>query len=95
MKDALYYKRLFQDAAFVERVKERWTILKPKFEQIAAFIESEAERIAPSEKMNHTMWPINQTVNRDESMTFVDAVSRMKKAYNDKLSWLDAEINKM
>ena len=95
VKDALYYQRLFQDAAFVERVKERWTILKPKFEQIDAFIESEAERIAPSEKMNHTMWPINQTVNRDESMTFVDAVSRMKKAYNDKLSWLDAEINKM
>lgn len=94
-KDALYYGRLFQDAAFVKRVKERWSTLKPKFEQITAFIDSEAERIAPSEKMNHSMWPINQTVNRDESMRFVDAVSRMLKAYEDRLEWLDSEINRM
>lgn len=94
-KDALYYQRLFQDAEFVERVKERWEILKPKFEQISTFIESEAERIAPSEKMNHSMWPINQTVNHDESMTFDDAVARMLKAYKERLAWLDGEINRM
>jgi hypothetical protein len=95
LKDALYYKRLFEDPEFVKRVKERWTMLKPGFDKVVAFINEEAKRIAPSEKMNHPLWPINQTVNRDESLSFDDAVKRMKEAYETKLSWLDKAIKEM
>jgi hypothetical protein len=95
LKDALYYKRLFEDPEFVKRVKERWTMLKPGFDKVVAFIDEEAKRIAPSEKMNHPLWPINQTVNRDESLSFDDAVKRMKEAYETKLSWLDKAIKDM
>ena len=95
VKNALYYPRLFQNAAFITRVKERWTLLKPEFEKIVTFIESEGERIKHSEKMNHIMWPITQTVNGDESMTFEESVQRMKAAYEEKLQWLDEAISKL
>lgn len=92
IKGTLYYPKLFQNAAFVARVKERWALLKPEFNKISAFIESEARKIAPSERMNHAMWPITQVVNEDEGLTFEAAVQRMKAAYEEKLAWLDKAI---
>lgn len=43
-KDALYYKRLFQDATFVERVKERWEMLKA-YEDRLEWLDSEINRM--------------------------------------------------
>lgn len=95
IKHTLYYPRLFQNATFVARVKERWSLLKPEFDKISSFIASEGERIKQSEKMNHIIWPITQVVNGDESMTFEESVQRMKAAYEEKLQWLDDAISKM
>lgn len=95
IKGALYYPRLFQNDTFVNRVKERWALLKPKFHNISVFIENESKKISQSEKMNHAMWPITQKVNGDENMTFWEAIQRMKAAYEEKLKWLDDAINKM
>jgi len=95
IKHTLYYPRLFKNPTFVARVKERWALLKPEFNKISAFIESEKKTITPSEKMNHEMWPITQTVNGDESLTFEEAVRRMKSAYEEKLKWLDKAINQL
>ena len=97
IKDKMYYGRLFQDAKFRERVKERWSALEAGFREIPAYIESEAARIKSSESMNHEMWPITPEggqglVNGDETLTFDDAVQRMIKAYEDKLEWLDQNI---
>ena len=69
--------------------------IRPDFAKIPAFIESEAKRITPSEKMNHVMWPITSTVNGDESMSFQEAVQRMKSIYEQKVKWLDDAIMKM
>ena len=33
--------------------------------------------------------------NYYETMTFEDAVDRLKKSYRDKLEWLDSQINNM
>lgn len=93
-----FYDRLFQDAQFKARAKERWNSLEPGFREIPAYIESEAARIKGSESMNHKMWPCNTQdvigyiVNQDEHMTFEQAVSRMKTAYEDKLNWMDQQI---
>lgn len=95
VKHTLYYPKLFENETFVARVKERWALLKPAFEKIPGFIESESKIILPSEKMNHRMWPITKTVNGDESMTFEEAVRRMKAAYEEKLQWLDRAIEQL
>lgn len=94
IKDALYYGRLFQDPEFVSLVKERWNTLKPEFETFPQHVRNEAERIRNSEYMNHLMWPITQVVNKDESMSFDDAVDSMIKSYTAKMEWMDTEIGK-
>lgn len=94
-----FYDRLFQDAQFKARAKERWNALEAGFREIPAYIESEAAKIKGSESMNHKMWPCNTQdvigyiVNQDEHMTFEEAVARMKSAYEDKLNWMDSQIN--
>ena len=95
MKRYLYYPQLFSDAEFVIAVKERWPVAKMNFDKVVEFIDSEAEKIRNSEKMNTALWPISSRVNGDETMTFDEAVARLKKAYLDKLEWLDQQINNM
>lgn len=96
----IYYDRLFQDSQFKARVKERWNAQVAGFREISAYIESEAERIKGSESMNHKMWPITLDspgcqglVNEDESLTFKEAVAKMKSAYEGKLNWMDSQIS--
>lgn len=91
----LYYSQLFNDAEFLAVVKEKWPAAKLKFEKVTEFIDLEAEKIRNSDKINSAMWPISQRVNGDETMSFEEAVARLKKAYLDKLQWLDQQINNM
>ena len=95
IKDALYYGRLFQDPEFVALVKERWTALKPEFATFPDYIRNKAEYIRSSEYMNNMMWPITQVVNKDENMSFDDAVESMIASYIAKLDWMEKEIAKL
>ena len=95
LKYCMYYPALFNDVDFISKVKERWPAAKAMFDKVTLFIDSEAEKIKNSEKINSTMWPITSRVNGDETMSFDDAVARLKKAYIDKLSWLDTQIQNM
>ena len=90
-RNAMYYGRLFQDKAFDKRVKERWEMFKSNFDEIPAYIDSIAAYIAPSEKLNHTMWPIGQDVNHDEALSFEEAVKLMKDTYIKKVQWFDTQ----
>lgn len=94
-KNYIYYPALFNDREFVTKVKERWPAAKANFDKIPAFIDSEAEKIRNSDKMNSAMWPITQAVNGDETMSFDEAVARLRKSYTDKLEWLDHQIQNM
>ena len=94
-KDAIYYDRLFKDPVFVSLVKSRWTMFKSKFDTIPSYIYSTANSIKTSEQRNTTLWPINNDVNGDETLSFDDAVNRMAIAYQEKLAWMDKQINNM
>lgn len=91
-KDAIWYGRLFQDPAFVAEVQQRWTALKPKFESILQFIDMQAGMIKESAEVNSRMWPIGQTVNGDEALSFDDAVKRLRQTYHNRIQTLDAAI---
>ena len=92
LSKAIYYERLLQDPVFVARVKERWTELKPKFEEIPDFIESEKNRLDKSADINIRLWPISSRTNGDETMTYDAAVTRMINAYKNRLQTLDRVI---
>ncbi len=92
IKDAVYYPWLFGDQKFVERVKERWTLFKPKFDTVTDIIRQRAAQIKESEKFNIALWPITTDHNGDEQLTFQEAVDRMVMAYETKLAWMDSQI---
>lgn len=92
VKDAVYYNQLFKDEEFVKLVKERWALLKPRFEAISSYIDELKLQLIKSDEINAAMWPIYQNVNGDEQRSFSDAVEMLKSAYNAKLSWLDSQI---
>jgi hypothetical protein len=48
-----------------------------------------------SNEINIGLWPISSSVNGDEKMSFDAAIDRMVKAYEEKLSWLNAQITAM
>ena len=95
LKNCLYYPQLFNDVDFISIIKERWPAAKANFAKVSEFIDSESKKIKNSEKMNAAMWPISSRINGDETMAFDEAVERLKKAYLDKLEWLDQQINNM
>ena len=95
IKGAIYYGYLFEDDAFVARVKERWAELKPAFDGVGDYILREAERLAASAALNNKMWPINVVVNGDEQLTYEVAVERMYRSFVSKLKWLDQQIEGM
>lgn len=95
IKNRLYYDKLFEDEKFVALVKERWNILKPKFDAIPLYIEELKESLRKSDEINSAMWPISSTTNGDESLEFDNAIDKLKNSYTSKLSWMDVQIKGM
>lgn len=92
---AIYYERLFEDPAFVARVKERWAELKPAFEEIPPFIEAEKVRLDKSASINIELWPISSRTNGDETLSYDAAVTRMINAYRSRLQTIDRIITSL
>lgn len=91
--DYLYYDMLFEDAYFRRLVKQRWLAQKAAFESVVSFIDETANAIEASEALNTKLWPLDgRQVNGDEALSFRDAVERLKRAYLEKLNWMDARI---
>lgn len=95
LKNYVYYPALFKDKEFVATVKERWPAAKERLATVAEFIDAEAQRIESSSRINISMWPISHRVNKDETLSFDDAVYNLKHAYTTKLDWLDRKISAM
>lgn len=95
IKDAIWYNRLFQDPVFVALVKKKWSASKATFETVSHFIDKQETLIKESAEANNELWPITQTVNKDETMSFEDAVARLKAVYVARVKWLDKAINSL
>lgn len=95
IKNCLYYTRFDEDPEYIERVKERWSELYPKFVAIGAYIDEKAELLRKSQEVNIKLWPINVRYNEDETLSFDEAVSTMKSAVLTKIEWLNNKINSL
>lgn len=88
-----YTYKMFQDKEFRKRVKQRWPLYKDKlYSEIPPFIDSLEAELELSDELNNKMWPINRTTNQDETLSFHEAVQKLKTAYMGKLEWLDTQI---
>ena len=99
---AIWYARLLQDPAFKKVIKERWNVLKPKFETIPDYMEEMRKLLYPSSTINFQMWDPSedrvsngwQIINGDENITFDAAVDRIKTIFGERLSVMDGIIQK-
>lgn len=57
----IYFGPLTAQTAFKKKLKERWAVLKPKFQTLDAYIDQRADFIRESEAVNYSLWPIYGT----------------------------------
>lgn len=88
-----YVYQMFQDKEFRKLMKERWNLFKAALSGIPEYIDAVSATLTESDRINSAMWPISRTTNQDESLSYSDAVARLKQAYEGKYQWLDNNIN--
>ena len=93
IKATLWYPYLFKYSQFKSAVKLRWAELEQTFRGIDKYIETTAEVIRESNAENIKMWPISSTVNGDESMTYDDAIQRMRAAYSYRIELVKTNVS--
>ncbi len=99
-KNTIWYKFMFKDRVFKDKIKERFSELKPQFETVPQYIRSQSEYLAESAEQNWKKWPINIAklngfVNKDESLPYQGAIDSMIALYLERLVWFEGVINKL
>ena len=85
-----YLNRIcIEDPQFRALAKEHWMRFRSALTEIPAYIDSLAATLVASDAINIAMWPIDRTTNQDVTLSFEDAVARLKQAYTEKYQWLD------
>ena len=92
VNNCMYYGQLFKDATFKARVKEKWTGQKALYEAVDTYIATQAEYLKHSDELNISLWPISSRVNGDETMSFADAIKRMRDNYKNRIAWMNTQI---
>ena len=96
----MWYPLLFKDETFRARVQERWTAIHGVLTGVPDAIDRFADEVRLSDEYNHAMWPLTRDLknnagagfNGDEDLTFDEAIEQMKKAYTDRLEWMNGQI---
>ena len=89
-RHAIWYDRLFQDPAFLARVKARLQELLPQLQTIPDYMEECRNLLSESAFLNFQLWdPAGDAsqnggniINGDENMSFSAAVDRLKNNYD-------------
>ena len=95
-----YYQYLFEDPVFVQALKDRWNLVKPRLEKIPAFIDKMVEyntlaynhNASAGKNPRGTRWSFSPP---DNFTSWSEAVEWMKDFYTRRLAWLDQEINQL
>jgi len=97
VKNAAWINRLFDDPAFVQKVKARWNTLKTEqVGSIYAFINETAGTLKHSQKENFNKWDVlyQYTWQNSVSMGSYDSeVQYMKDWLSKRVAWMDKAIN--
>ena len=91
----LWYGRLFRDAEFKALAKERWAEIYPRLQNLLGFIDEQEQYLALSAQRNFALWNPATTggVNGDETLSFTEAVARMRSIYAERLTDINNAFN--
>lgn len=98
--DAIWYQSLMKDYSYVNRLYDRFMELKPQMETIPAKIDEWEREMAVSAELNFQMWNPKEaaqqqgrsTINGDETLSYHDAVARIKQFYTDRLAFVEGKL---
>lgn len=100
--NALWYSSLMKDPYFVNKVKARYAVLKPRYmSTLSQHIKEKGLYFSLSDKLNWKMWKIDTGLidgyfNGDETFEdYQDAVERLAEIYIGRLELLETEISKL
>lgn len=95
---AEWYSRLFEDPAFVAKIKERFDYFYSRKEDIMNEINSNAQYLRYSAQENNNKWHTLYTYtwpNYDIWGSYSNEVQSMKEWLNARFEWLKTEFDKM
>lgn len=98
IKSNPWYARLFNDPAFVEKVKTRFAYFKQNQNFILDKVDMHAERLIWAQQENNVKWrTIGVFVwpNPVVFDTYVEEVEHLKDWYSTRMAWLDTAINQL
>ena len=98
VKNASWYTRLFQDPAFVAKVKERFNYFYSKRDDIMREINANAMYLKYAVQENENRWHTFYTYtwpNYDIWGSYNNEVQSMKEWLNARFEWLKGEFDKM
>ena len=91
---SLWYGYMFRDPTFKALAKARWPAAKVAFAEARTYANVQAAAIRNSVTRDCQIWGnAGNTVNGDESLSYEDAVARLRSVMSDRVSRLDAIIN--
>lgn len=94
--DAIWYRSLMTDKSFVQQLYNRFVELESTLETvIPARIDEWEREMAASAEVNFKMWnPAGAGgVNGDESLSYHEAVDRIKTIFVNRLSFIETELS--
>lgn len=92
---SLWYGRLLQDVAFVDHLKERWQLLKPRFEGLTTYIDSLDNLIREDAIIDQQMWNAQEPARFDSCTTYHSAIAVLRSTYEQRIVKLDSLIKAM
>ena len=92
--NAIWYRQLFKDPVFKQKVKARFNELLPLLQTIPSYIDETKALLQRSAELNFAMWnPAEDAsqnggkiINGDENLSFSDAVARIRSIYQERLT---------
>ncbi len=84
-----WWKILFEDSGFIEKVKNRWIELRQNqfaLETIHGIIDSTAASLNEAQQRNFVKWPILGIY------TYADEVGFLQDWLHDRIAWMDVEL---
>ena len=83
----MFFCRFFEDPEFCRQYKSRWNQLKEtQIRTMLTFIDQQADLLLKSQSYNFSVWPNN--------LTYTAEIAKMKTWFEQRIAYLDEEINK-
>lgn len=96
IKEAKWFDRLFQDPAFVAKVKERFTHFYNHKNDILKEIDADAYYLRNAIPENNNKWEVFEAYTLSElNRQYKNEVTAMKSWLEKRLDWLNEEFSKM